>query len=317
MMIDYQNNFLKVALQNGFKCFLPCLLLLFMPGCEERRVDKKQNLLSDKKIKSILLSVHDPVENTGGQEHYPEVAKHSILIKSIFNRQGALLLQERVNDLGNLISRDVFKYNPKGQLLEQLQYQFNKVSEKRVYAYEENEFVEMHQFDAHDQLTGKETVIFEPNQQKRIITWTLLKEEYSKKEEKVLDARGNVLELHRYTRKVPTYSEYNRYDNLGNRITSFQRDHTDEKTLHFKYDAANNNIETVVLNSSQMIESTIRSKFDSYRNPMEIATAGIHGPARTEKHRYEYDSFGQWIKDIAYCQGKPVSVTVRRIEYYE
>jgi hypothetical protein len=317
MMTDYQNNFLKVSLQTSSKFFLPCLLLLFMPGCEERRVDKKQNSLADKKIKSILLSVHDPIENTGGQQHYPEVAKHSILVKSIFNRQGALLLQEKVNDLGNLVSRDVFKYNVKGQLLEQIQYQFNKVSEKRVYAYEENEFVEMHQFDANDQITGKETVIFEPNQQKRIIAWTLLKEAYSKKEEKVMDARGNVLELHRYTRDVPAYSEYNRYDDQDNRITSFQRDHTGEKTLHFKYDAANNNIETVVLNSSQMIESTTRSKFDSYRNPLEITIKGIHGPARTEKHRYEYDAFGRWIKDIAYIQGKPVSVTVRRIEYYE
>ncbi len=317
MIIDYQNNFLRVPLQMGFKFFLPGLLVLFMLGCDKRRVDKKQNSLTDKKIKSILLSVHDPVENTGGQQHYPEVAKHSILVKSIFNRQGALVLQEKVNDLGNLISRDVFKYNPKGQVLEQIQYQFNKIAEKRVYAYEENEFVEMHQFDANDQITGKETVIFEPNQQKRIIAWTLLKTMYSKKEEQVVDARGNVLELHRYTREAPTYSEYNRYDEQGNRITSFQRDPTGEKTLHFKYDGANNNIETVVLNSSQMIESTIRSKFDSYHNPMEIATAGIKGPARTEKHRYEYDAFGQWIKDIAYFQGKPVSVTVRRIEYYE
>lgn len=317
MIIDYQNNFLRVPLQMGFKFFLPGLLVLFMLGCDERRVDKKQNSLTDKKIKSILLSVHDPVENTGGQQHYPEVAKHSILVKSIFNRQGALVLQEKVNDLGNLISRDVFKYNPKGQVLEQIEYQFNKVAEKRVYAYEENEFVEMHQFDANDQITGKETVIFEPNQQKRIIAWTLLKTMYSKKEEQVVDARGNVLELHRYTREAPTYSEYNRYDEQGNRITSFQRDATGEKTLHFKYDGANNNIETVVLNSSQMIESTIRSKFDSHHNPMEIATAGIKGPARTEKHRYEYDAFGQWIKDIAYFQGKPVSVTVRRIEYYE
>lgn len=317
MIINYQNNFLSVPLQTGFKFFLPCLLLLCMPGCDERKVDKKQNLITDKKIKSILLSVHDPIEKTNGQQHYPEVAKHSILVKSIFNRQGALVQQEKVNDLGNLISRDVFKYNPKGQLLEQVQYQYNKVSEKRTYVYEADEFIEMRLYDAGAQIIGKETVIFEPNQQKRIIAWTLLKEAYSKKEEKVMDAHGNVLELHRYTRDVPSYSEYNRYDDQGNRITSFQRDPTGEKTLHFKYDGANNNIETVVLNSSQMIESTIRSKFDSYHNPMEITTAGIQGPARTEKHRYEYDAFGQWIKDVAYWQGKPVSVTVRRIEYYE
>lgn len=140
-----------------------------------------------------------------------------------------------------------------------------------------------------------------------------------KTSESFFDEKDNNVENNYFTDARLTGKEINRFDIRGNRIETIIQYPVkkEERITHYKYDSLNNNIETIVLNGSLMIESKIMARFDDRHNVVELASYGIKGNVKERiRHHYEYDGEGNWIKDITFINKKPVSVRVRKIEYY-
>jgi hypothetical protein len=106
---------------------------------------------------------------------------------------------------------------------------------------------------------------------------------------------------------------------MGQRVESITSTTSKEndRTTYFKYDSLGHHIEQVELNHNAIVEVRIRLAYDAQGNVRDISSYGIKGSLKERvKHEYEYDEFGNWVKDVTFINRKPTSVLVRKIEYH-
>lgn len=274
----------------------------------------------EKKIKVIMETMHDPIEIDGVVDNHPEISNNSFISQSVFDTKGNLLRKDQFNSRGNREWRMIFKYDKLNNLTESTTYHFKAVTSKRIYKYNtSNKLLESNAFDEKGKNTEQEIVQLDSNGQTIKAMYSFEKGALVKTSESYIDEKGNNVENYYFTDGRLTGKEINQYDLFGNRIeTKLQFPlKREERITHYKYDSLNNNIETIVLNGSLMIESKIITRFDDRHNVVELIQYGLKGNVKERiTHRYEYDLEGNWIKDITFVNKKPVSVRVRKIEYY-
>ncbi len=273
-----------------------------------------------KKIKAIMETMHDPIEIDGVVENSPEISKNSFIAQSSFDLKGNLLSKDQFNSSGNREWRTIWKYDEQGNLMERATYHYKAVTSKRVYKYNaSNKLIESNTFDENGKNTGRENIQSVSNGHTKSVVYSFEKGMLVKTSESFFDEKNNNVENHFFTDARLTSKEINRFDFRGNRIeTSIQYPvKNEERITHYKYDSLDNNIETIALNGSLMIESKMIARYDDRHNVIELVRYGIKGNVKERiAHRYEYDEVGTWKKDITFVNKKPVSVRVRKIEYY-
>ena len=295
-----------------------CLGVAFV-SCENIET-RKQTHEPEKKIKAIMETMHDPTEFDGVVDNRPEISKNSFITQSAFDAKGNLLSKDQFNSSGNREWRTIFNYDKHGNLTENFTYHFKTITGSRVNRFNDlNKLVERNSYDENGKNTVREIVQLDSNGQTISVMYSFEKGALVKTSESYIDEKGNNVENHYFTDGRLTGKEINQFDPNGNRIqTSLQYPlKREERITHYKYDSLNNNIETIVLNGSLIIESKIMARYDDRHNVVELVRYGIKGNVKERiRHRYEYDEEGNWIKDITFVNKKPVSVRIRKIEYY-
>jgi len=293
-----------------------CLLIIFF-ACESevRTSDRPQ-----KQIRVIMESTHDPIKDADGKGYSPEIAENSFVTKSLFNRDGILLSNEQFDVRGNSVDKEVYQYDEKNNLVEIVTYHLINVSGKRVNKFDAmNRLIEWNEFDAYGNHTGKQTTRLDEDGNKIETMYSVIKDRLHKKSEYHYNSLGQNVENDYFLNSMVMRKETNRFDQLGNKVEHIQYNlaRSEERITHFKYDSLNNVIESVMLNGNLLIESKVLATYDDKHNVLRQFTYGISGNLKEYvRHRYEYDEVGNWTKDITFIDGSPVSVRIRKIEYY-
>jgi len=273
-----------------------------------------------KKIKKIMESIHDPLENSEGIEYEPESSEDSFITESSFNTRGDLVKKDKFNTSGNLEWREIYTYDGNRNNTEIIFYHFKTITFKKINVFDNsNRLMESNVFDTSGKNTGRQTVGTDGNGRKVVHEYAFVKGNLVKTSESLYDQTDHHVENQYFSDRRVTLHEIHQYDTAGNRIQTFQHYplKNQERTTYFKYDARNNNTETIVLNSSVMIESKVVTTYNDRNNVVQLLTYGINGNLKEyKKHAYEYDEAGNWTKDILFVNQKPVSVTVRKVEYF-
>ena len=273
-----------------------------------------------KQIRNILESNHDPIENEGGVDYLPEISEHSVIIKSAFNRKGDVLNYAQFNSRGTIAGRVINTYDEKDNLVESVMYDNKGISGKRINKFNSlNRLIESEEFDAYDKKIEKQTVRFDSRNSKIVVVHKWGNGTFIKTSESLYNEQDQNIENFYFSDNTLIRKEINQYDSQGNRIETIQYypSKNEERTVHFKYDSLHNVVESVVFNNSLMIESKVITNYDVQHNIVEQFTYGIKGNLKEYvKHQYEYDETGHWTKDITFINKKPVSVRIRKIEYY-
>jgi hypothetical protein len=288
----------------------------------ERKV--KENLaieeLPGKRIKTLMESTHDPIENSGKVEYDTKNSRNSLISKLVFNSNSGLISKSVFNSLGNLESKIIIKYDRNGNTVETDTYGSNgSLLTKRVNDFSLNKLIESKEFDAKGKMTEKQTVNFNSDGNEITITFKEIGGRLIKTIESVVNKQGNNTENYYFTNETLTRTEINKYDTRGNRIETAQYDpaRKEENITHYKYDGENNNIEVVKLNTNLMIVSKVISTYDDKKNVVETRTYGILGSlTRHVRYAYEFDEAFNWTKQITFVNNRPISVTLHRIEYH-
>lgn len=267
-----------------------------------------------------METIHDPLELDGGVDYRSEISKNSFITQSSFDQRGNLLSKDQFNSSGNREWRTIWKYDERGNLTESATYHFKAATSKRVNKYNAaNKLMESNAFDETGKNTQQEIVKSDSSGRTMKVMYLFEKGILVKTSEGFFDEKGNNVENHYFTDTRLTGKEINRFDNRGNRVETIIQYPVkkEERITHYKYDSLNNTIETIALNGSLMIESKIIVRYDDQHNVVELVSYGIKGNVKERiGHHYEYDGEGNWIKDITFENKKPVSVRVRKIEYY-
>lgn len=302
---------IKYSIVGCFFTFLSC----------ERNETK--NLITDqpqRQIRSIIESTHDPIDNTGGLEFRPEISENSFITQSIFKDNGDPINIDRFDARGNLSSRLVHFYDEKENPIETVTYELSGVLGKRVNKFNtSNQLIESNAFDAYGKNISRRTIRFDREGNKVEVVYLLVNGAFFKTSESLYNEKGQNIENNHYSNKTLIHKEINRFDQQSNRIEArqFYPLKMEERITQFKYDGDNNITETVVLNSSLLVESKVTTTYDDKHQVVELFTFGITGNLKEHvKHQYEYDEVGNWTKEITFINNKPVSVRIRNIEYY-
>ena len=299
--------------------YLPAFYFLFN-SCQPGESGSAKPSTAQIQIKSVTESDHDPEENDRNLAHEPEISANSFITKSEFNQKGNLLKKEQYNDRGKLEWREVYTYDEVGQLLEMVSYHFKKVSIRRICKYgKENPLVECNDFEGGGKNTKRQIVKKETNGHTIVWDYVLTQSMLIKTSEGIFDQNESNIKNSYFSDGRLLATEENQYDMFGNRVESMRSDvlNGSQRITHFKVDRKNNAIETLILDGNLFIESRIVTRYNDQHHLVEQLTYGIKGNLKESVlHLYEYDGFGQWIKDITVINKKPISVRVRKLEYF-
>ncbi len=293
---------------------------IFFCACEQKEEKLNAPATSVGKIKSLMESVHDPVENGGTVGHRAEISENTYLTKSSFNQNGKITRLEKFNGRGTAVWKEIFSYDHNNNNTVHIIYQFNKVWSRRISTYHNNnQLIESSEWDSEGKLIEKQVVTKDSLGNKIEQSYTYSNGSLSKTLECIYDQDGNQIQRSLFANGQLKQKEANQFNEYGDRIETIQYfpQKGEQKVMHFKYDSAHNLIETIVLNSTQMIEEKVITKFDRLKNITEQFTYGLTGNLKESiRYTYEFDEEDQWTKRITLINRKPVSVTIRRIEYY-
>jgi hypothetical protein len=299
--------------------YLPAFYLLFT-ACQRNESGSAKPIVTQKQIKSCTESTHDPDDTDGVLSHRPEISPQSFIVKSVFNQKGDLLMKYKYNDHGNLEWREMYTYDKDGRLLEIVSHHFKQVSSWITNKYnEENQLVERNDFAGDGKNIARQIIRKGSNSHTMTVDYMLIRGALQKTSERLFDEKENNVKNSYFVDGRLTEQEENRYDSLGNRVESIRSGPpgSPKRITLNKYDNRNNAVETLVLDGNSMIESKIINRYNDQHHVVESLTYGIRGNLKERvQHLYEYDEFKHWTKDVAVINRKPVSVRIRKLEYF-
>jgi hypothetical protein len=297
-----------------FGGFLLCLF-----SCDKRRTVSNLDLSVPPSVKTIMESIHDPIDSRGVQ-YNSEISDNSYIVKSLFTEQGSLLQKDKFDQKGNMEWSEVNSYDKSNNPIKQVLYHYRKVSRKTINRFNElNDLIESKIFDADGKLIEKKLAQFNSQRERTLTLYSTKKGVLEKTSASVFNKSGNNTEKLFFTDKKLVRQELNKYDNRGNRTECLEIDlnSRERKLRHFNYNTQNDMTEVITLNTNLMIESRISYSYDSGHRLTKLSIYGVAGNHQASKDfLYEFDATGQWIKQITFEKRKAVSITVRSIEYY-
>ncbi|MGE0021491.1 MAG: hypothetical protein AB7S72_17590 [Draconibacterium sp.] len=181
------------------------------------------------------------------------------------------------DNYGNLNLKRTFKFDDKGNKIEE-GWQSASHSDPTKFTYRKH----INKYDDENNLISK---FIEDN-----IDGSLSPEETYK-----YDAKGNMVEEKHFSDGSIFSIKKCTYDNVGKLIE------TNEKTLDNSF-----NVRTIY-------------KYDEKGNDIDVLYTGIFDNepiTRNYSNEYEYDKTGNWVKKVAFLNGKAEEIIEREIDYY-
>lgn len=312
---------LKFNCSHLIKHILAPLITVIIFSCETKNTEQS---LSEKKvtrqIKELRESTHEPFIKAGKIEYRSKIAEFSFLTSSVFNEKGQLIKESRFNSKGNLEWKAINKYDVHGNVIERDVYNpVGYLLSKKISAFDaKGKLIGSKEFDADENLLSKETSSFDSDGNQILVTYKLTKGNSIKTVERVFDQRNRNIENSYFTNGSLESKDIRGYDSIENCIefTEFYPLRNEQNTIRYRYDKQNNKIEEVS-SRNNLVTSRSLSRYDKKNNLVETSTYGVMGNLITQqKHQYQYDDEGQWIRQIIMINNNPTSVILHEIEYY-
>lgn len=303
---------------NRIAILLPLFLWMVLPmQAQQKQSDlREQNLQS--KVKSVEEWEYGDVEVIAGKGVYidegTEVVSHHL---SQFNRRGNLEEEKTFDSEGRMIGKSKYKYSEVGDLMEAAEYnEKGKCFGRNVYTY--NSYRQFATLTVFRSDGGIETGIYHygPNRRLDSIVWSgggTDKKEVYRYDEKQQLAEKQLFDKGKQKEK----SEF-RYDGQGRIIeeTNTTADGKRHKTLS-TYDNTGRLQSVTQQDENGRQESRTCWEYDQYGNIL-VETWYNEENIRNVRStcEYTYDAQGNWTQQIWFDDGKPFSVTRRKITYY-
>ena len=273
------------------------------------KYDKNGNIIEEKLgINSDLIKYtyqYDERGNKIEKNRFTPDGKLNMKYIYEYDNEGKLVEFSDLFPDGKLANKYTYKYDERSNLIEYTDYLGASLDERDVYKYDTNgNEIETIYFDSKGSLKCK---------------W-----------EKSYDKKGNLTEEMFYLSNGELdYKTINKYDAIGNLIEDSSRDSKGKLLLKeiIKYDNLGNKVEVNItiptkFEIDRMSTGKMKVKttfiYDDKGNVLEETTVTTKDFKKFKLNKkYEYDKNNNWIKRIIYLDKKPMSITERKIEYYE
>ena len=271
-----------------------------------------------KKIKVLLESFHDPVKDGGNVDYGSKISDNTHINRLFFDRRGRVVERSIFNSLGDIASKETFRYDENGDTVEHAVLQTNgSVIHRTTNKFDSSHLiVESLEFDEREKLIGKQISGSDSMGNHKLTYYRLLNNTFIKTTEVV--SYDNRRDCYTFINGVLTNGKHMVYDDDGNLQGTIQDDpiRNEQSRVRYTYDEHGNKIGMVAL-MSNLITSKVASRYDSMNNIIETSTYGVMGNMiSNQKHVYEFDAQGNWTRQVILVNNKPSSVILHKIEYY-
>ena len=169
-----------------FLFFVGAIILSCQPK-GERPLDQ-----TNKRVKSVLESIHEPVGNADTFEYRPDVSEDSFISELLFSDKGVLLKESEFDSNGNLKCKAAFTYDGKGNTLQRDVYASNGslISTLKSKFDSDNQMIERNVIGENDKLISKQTAKPNSDGYRVITTYKPVKGSLAKTLESIFDKRN-------------------------------------------------------------------------------------------------------------------------------
>lgn len=277
----------------------------------------------------------------------PDTGKKFRFCTYSYDKNGNLTKStEKYTHGDNLSFTTRYRYNNKRQIIEELTKTINhRTTHKRIFSYNENGLVNsIIEYDTNNAIVKKQ--LYRYNSNNKIEELCIYNNDkdinktynykylelgqvevciYDPKGVKILQFTNQVDEQGRYLRKYKLNSRADGikgfdtyiYDNKGRLIERKHYEVNGKLISKRSYDEFGNEIRYESYKDNGEISSIQSTKFDKNNNPTQIKSISIALKYEYEtNYTYEYDLYGNWIKQIELNGSKPVKIFERYISYY-
>ncbi len=317
---------IKTILKNLSALFLICFTLCLV-GCEKETKhthyigDEEEEFYLNGKVKSVILRVYSPKENTKkiekGAFHYLRLYKFDI---------NGNIIEEAQRDLpsgGSDHSKRVYKYDHNGNKIEDIYYNRNgNLSSKVISKYDNNGYeIEAARYSSSGQLEWKLIYQYD-NKGNKILQKSFKNDTLMDKWTFTYNKKGNLIESKRYNDEITINGIYSyKYDDRENLIEESWRSGYDGEVIYkytFEYDKKNLNTELRSYDKKDNIIYTHNYTYDEQGNLIHTHIYNNETYQNSEKHyQYTYDKRKNWTKQISFEDGKAQTIFEREYTYYE
>ncbi len=300
--------------------------------------DKQVN----RRVKSVLESIYDPLKNDDAYEYSPKVSEHSFLSRLAFNSNGSLYSESKFDSKGNLVEKAVFKYDVKGNRIELDFYKGNgSPSGKIISTFDSfNKVIDRIEINEENKIFGRQIAKYDTNGNRIVTTYKLTDGKLIKTLESAFDKTNYNIVNNYFTNEALDRTEIYLYDFNGNKIhpcytlisaggiqkieSSIDTDFNDSESylseetilssdMH-EYDEEGNNIETVQFFSMTNKRIITQYKYDKNRIEVVILTSSLIVSA---KKILNYDGKGNLIESFKYGVGGRLEEHQRHLYEYD
>ena len=294
---------------------------------------------TNKRVKSVLESTHDPVGNADTFEYRLDVSEDSFISELLFSVNGVLLKESKFDSNGNLKCKAAFTYDGKGNTLQCDVYASNgSLSSTLKSKFDSvNQMIERNLIGENDKLISKQTAKPNSDGYRVITTYKLVKGSLAKTLESIFDKRNFNTQNNYFINEA---KEIYIYDLNGNWISgdysllsagsiqkiesafekntignnSYLTDETLKSIDQHEYDADGNRIETNQY--FRLANKQIITRYTYHKNRMEAVT--LTGNLMISSKKVErYDAKGNVIESFKYGIGGRLEKHQRHLYEYD
>ncbi len=279
------------------------VLMTAFTACEkDTNINAKNDITALKlngKIKSIRETAYPAVVKNGKVFKENRADADSITNFTNFNEKGFKYESGMLDSNGIPSRTTLFIYSTNDRVIEEMTYMYYASNPEQVTTYKH---------DKHGNTVEE-------------INYTTYSRQCSNKLVRTFDKKGNSIEEN-YYEPCDTKESYFvlKYDDRGNVIekASYSAEGMPDSNQEAVYDSNSNLIEKISHLQDADVSGRTTYKYDDKGNCTESIKYNFGGTVSSKtKYRYEFDSRGNWIKQIIYTNGTASEIKEREIKYYD
>jgi hypothetical protein len=267
---------------------------------------------SDQNVGVIRQAVKIEVETNHQNEELanlpdPEksILPESFVTKSYYDAEHLLLKEEKWSADGKLEWKKELVYDEAGNNLERWTFHRDSVVERIVQKFNAaNRLIRAEEYGSNEKLLRKSSAAYDRNGKGVVTTFTNIQDEFVKSMESVYDSSGRLIE-NRYFIQL-SGEQLDRISMPG--INSWLQKNT------YLYDAKNNLIQTMEVDSNLVMSLNTSLAYDSLNNlTTRIIQSTDRSRAQHYRYEYQYNHAGEWTKKRTFLNNHLIVITIRRI----
>lgn len=310
------------------------------------RIEKKFGVLKNEKCENIyIFNFDEKGKKIEMLEFFDDLSEEPYRKETYRYDDRGKLIQEESYEKGGKHHRHNYKHDDKNNLLEYTKYFNENFLIKHTYQYDEkgNRVEEIH-YDPNTNSEIKWISKYEYDQKGNKIKAYFYNPDgslYNRYTYKY-DRKGTLIQETQYTdaflenkytyryeeveesdkiKDIKSHDKYRyEFDDKGNltKMFYYYPDGTILSKDIFKYDERGNEIEVILYRDNKILTYKTTLRYDEKGNKIEEIMYYHDGSVTYSANKdYEYDSYGNWIKEIEYRDGVGKYIIEREITYYE